>query len=183
MKTHKEYDIYLNGLKPGRHQYQFKADDVFFESFGVEQEFRNSDLDVEVQLDKFSTFMELDFHLSGTLDLLCDISNEYFSYPVDEHMHLIVKFGHAYSEENEEIITIPDTENILNIAQYIYEMAVLSIPMKKVNPDLDSEALDILEKFAPKNLDDEADDEEDSAEDETETDPRWSALQKLKNKN
>jgi uncharacterized metal-binding protein YceD (DUF177 family) len=51
---------------------------------------------------------------------------------------------------------------------------MLSIPMKKISPNVSDEDLEILEKFSPK---------ESEEEKEPKDDPRWDALKKLKDKN
>jgi len=57
----------------------------------------------------------------------------------------------------------------------IYEDVMLSIPMKKVSPNLSEEQLALLDQYMPAEPDEE--------EKETEVDPRWAALNKLKDKN
>ena len=47
---------------------------------------------------------------------------------------------------------------------------MLSIPMKKVSPDISEEDLEILEKFSP----------QEEIEEEPAIDPRWEALKKFK---
>ncbi len=89
----------------------------------------------------------------------------------------MVKFGEEYDDSNEEVITIPTGDSSFNISQIIYEAVVLSIPMKKISPNVneEDEYHKILEKFSPKSKE---------IEEETETvDPRWEVLKKLKDKN
>ena len=50
---------------------------------------------------------------------------------------------------------------------------MLSIPMKKVSPNISDEDLEMLEKFSPKE----------EIVEEPKSDPRWEALKKLKDKN
>jgi uncharacterized metal-binding protein YceD (DUF177 family) len=89
----------------------------------------------------------------------------------------LVKFGEEYDDSNEEVITIPSGDSSFNISQIIYEAVVLSIPMKKISPNVNEEDdyHKILEKFSPKNKEEEEKTEE--------IDPRWEALKKLKDKN
>jgi len=87
---------------------------------------------------------------------------------------LVVKFGDEYNNDNDEILIIPHSEYQINIAQYVYEMLVLSVPLKKVHPGvldgtLKSEVLDKLEELQPK----------DTKENKEDIDPRWDALKKL----
>ena len=105
--------------------------------------------------------------------MVCDISNENFDYPIENEIKVLVKFGEEYDDSEEDVITIPSTDHAFNVVQLIYEDVMLSIPMKKVSPNLSEEDLHVLEKFSPKE----------EMEEEKEVDPRWEALKKLKDKN
>ena len=87
-----------------------------------------------------------------------------------------MKFGEIYNDDNDELLILPEGEHTLNVAQYIYEMLILSVPAKRIHPNIDSfpEALEALEALSPK--------EQEVAEDLSQIDPRWNELQKLLNK-
>lgn len=174
MDKFRNYDISFSGLKNGKHEFEFYIHQEFFNLFEAEKEFTNANLVSNVSLEKHSTFLDFVISVSGELDLVCDISNENFSYPIENQIKLLVKFGEEYDDSNEEIITIPHHYSEFNIAQIIYEAVMLSIPMKKLSPNLseDNEYQNLLEKFSPK-IKEEKDDEE-------EIDPRWAKLKQLK---
>ena len=104
---------------------------------------------------------------------MCDISNAAFDYPIEHEIDVLVKFGEEYDDSDPEVITIPGTDHAFNVAQLIYEDVMLSVPMKKVSPDLSPEYLEVLERFSPKE----------PVKEEPVIDPRWEALKKLKDKN
>ena len=82
-----------------------------------------------------------------------------------------------HDDSDEDVITIPHQAHAFNVAQLIYEDVMLSVPMKKLSPNVSEKDLELLEKFSP------AVDETEEAEEETGTDPRWDALKKLKDRN
>lgn len=175
----KAFLISFAGLKLGKHQFDFEVDNAFFENFGFE-EFNSSDLVVEATLDKKSTFMEVDFRAKGSVNVNCDVTNEPFDLPVTGTMPLVIKFGEEFNDDNEELLILPHGAYEVNVAQYIYEMLVLSVPVKRVHPgvedgSLESDILDKLNDLQPK-IEEESDKEED-------IDPRWDALKKLKTDN
>jgi uncharacterized metal-binding protein YceD (DUF177 family) len=47
-------------------------------------------------------------------------------------MKLLVRFGDTYNNDNEELLVLPFGEFELDIAQYIYEMIALSVPLRRV---------------------------------------------------
>ncbi len=170
----RNYDISFSGLKNGKHNFQFETDKEFFQLFDTEQEFTNPKIKVDVLLDKHSTFLEVVISTKGTVDLVCDITNEDFTHPIENEIKVLVKFGEEYDDSEEDVITIPINSHDFNIAQLIYENVVLSIPMKKLSPNVKKEDLEILEKFSPKEIE---------KEEEQNSDPRWEALKKLRNNN
>ena len=88
-----------------------------------------------------------------------------------------MKFGQEYNNENDSILIIPHGSYEINIAQYIYELIVLSIPQKRIHPGvedgtLNSEILRKLEDLSPN-----ADLKDESSS--SDVDPRWNKLKKL----
>lgn len=175
MEKFRNYNISFSGLKNGKHQFDFPISQAFFDLFETENEFSNAQLVSDVFLEKHSTFLDFRIHIYGTLDLICDISNEVFAYPIENEIKVLVKFGEEYDDSNEEVITIPQNESEFNVAQLIYEAVMLSIPMKKLFPNIaeNEEYQNLLEKFSPKI-------NEETEENSAEIDPRWAALQQLK---
>ena len=173
MDKFRNYDVAFTGLKNGKHEFKFEVEQAFFDLFETEQEFTNAHINVDVALEKHTTFLDLEVTISGKVDLICDITAEEFSHPINNSIKILVKFGEEYDDSNEEIITIPHGDSAFNIAQIIYEAVMLSIPMKKISPNVNDEDIELIEKFSPKI-------EEDK---EHEVDPRWEALKKFKDKN
>jgi len=175
MKAWKEFTIQFVGLKVGKHYFDYQIDKKFFEYFKFE-DFNNSNIKAEVVLDKKTTLLEFEFKISGTVNVNCDLTNEPFDQELNGGLNLVVKFGQEFNDENEDILIIPHGEYEINIAQYIYELIVLSVPSKLVHPgikdgSLKSDILDKLEELSPKGLDE--------MKNTGEIDPRWDELKKL----
>ena len=175
MKALKEFTIPFVGLKLGKHDFEYKIEQAFFEYFEYE-EFNDVDVDVNLILDKKSTLLELNFKISGFVNVNCDVTNEPYNQTINNEFDLVVKFGDEYNDELEDILIVPHGTYEVNIQQYIYELIVLSVPIKRIHPGvedgtLDSDILDKLEELSPK-LKEEKETEED-------IDPRWNTLKKL----
>ncbi|HCO84172.1 MAG TPA: hypothetical protein DIT95_11635 [Arenibacter sp.] len=173
MMQHKEFVIPFSGLKQGKHEFEYTIENTFFESFEYD-EFNGADIKLDVTLNKMSTMMELEMKARGTVNVNCDLTSEPYDQKIKADLELVVKFGDEYNNDNDEILIIPHSEYQINIAQYVYEMLVLSVPLKKVHPGvldgtLKSEVLDKLEELQPK----------DTKENKEDIDPRWDALKKL----
>jgi uncharacterized metal-binding protein YceD (DUF177 family) len=170
----KEYIIPFSGLKQGKHEFDYKVENTFFESFGY-NEFNDASLALQVVLNKMSTMMELEMQAEGFVNVDCDTTGEPYDQPISGNLKLVVKFGEEYNDENDEILILQHGEHQINIAQFVYEMLVLAVPQKRVHPGvldgtLQSEALNKLEELSPKETRDNKED----------NDPRWDELKKLK---
>lgn len=120
---------------------------------------------------KRSNFLELSFSINGYVEVACDRCLEYYRQPIESNARLFVKFGEVFMEESDELIIIPDTDQDIDLAQYLYEYVLLGIPYRKVHPaneegepGCDADMLKRLKELSGEN---------------EETDPRWDKLREL----
>ena len=92
---------------------------------------------------------------------------------------MYIKFGAEAEELNDDVIVLPLEDNQINVAQYLYELIILGLPIKHVHPDDENgnstcnpEMLDKLNEY----LVDEVDEDEEVNQP---IDERWSELKKL----
>ena len=176
MKPLKEFTIPFVGLKIGKHHFDYKVEQTFFDYFEYE-DFNNAKVNIKVDLEKKTTLLELHFKISGSVSVNCDVTNEPFDQSIENEFDLVVKFGEVYNDENIDILILPHGAYEFNIQQYIYELIVLAVPVKRIHPgvndgSLNSEILEKLEELSPKLNKDEENIEKD-------IDPRWNTLKKL----
>lgn len=172
MEDLKEFLITFIGLKEGKHLFEYNIDGKFFEFFKYD-EFEKANIKVTLEFEKKHNMIQLEFSSNGFIGLLCDVSGEPFELELDSALSLIVKFGDVFNNDNEEILILPHGEYELNVAQYIYEMIVLSVPVKRVHPGIENGTLktDVIDKL------------EKYKEQKETIDPRWEKLKELKTKN
>lgn len=173
MNIQKDFLIPFVGLKLGKHQFDYQIDKKFFEGFEFD-EYNDVNVKVELVFDKKSTMLELAFKHKGTVNVPCDLTGEEFDLPIKGKLNLIVQFGDAFNNENDELLILPHGEFQVDVAQYIYEMIVLSVPSKRVHPGvkdgtLKTEAIEKLNELAPKE----------QHKEEENNDPRWDKLKQL----
>ncbi len=169
----REFFIPFSGLKLGKHEFAYQIQNTFFDSFGY-TEFNGAAIEITATLDKMSTMMELSITAAGTVNVNCDLTNEPYDQTVHSNLDLVIKFGENFNNEDDELLILPYGEHQVDIAQYIYEMLVLSLPAKRIHPGvldgtLKSAALEKLQELAPKEQNNTSKD----------TDPRWDGLKKL----
>jgi uncharacterized metal-binding protein YceD (DUF177 family) len=183
MKVTNEFLIPFIGLKLGKHQFEYQISKAFFEHFEYD-EFESANIKVNIVLEKKNTMLELNFKHSGTINVPCDLTSEDFDLPINGDLKLIVRFGETFNDENEDLLILPIGEHQIDVAQYIYEMVVLSIPLKKIHPGIKNGTLesDVLLKLNELSINEQ--ENQDNVEEhldikEEHTDPRWDKLKKL----
>ena len=184
MKSTNEYLIPFIGLKLGKHQFEFSISKKFFDEFNFD-EFESCDIKADVVFEKKTTMLEISFKHKGTVNVPCDLTGEQFDLPVKGNIKLVVQFGEEFNNDNDELLILPHGEHQIDLAQYLYEMIVLSIPHKRVHPGvkdgtLHTEALNKLNELQvkdPNALQQSKKLKEEKKEEEI--DPRWDKLKQL----
>ena len=170
-------------------KYEFVLDNLFFANIDG-PEVQKGKVNVVLVVKKTSRAFELNFQTDGMVWVPCDRCLDDMEQPVSSTDKLLVKFGHEYAEEGDNLIVIPEEEGEINVAWFMYEFIALAIPMKHVHaPGKCNKAMSSkLSKHLRTTPDDEMDEDsfvpEESNElvnDDTETavDPRWDELKKM----
>ena len=150
---------------------EFDLDNRFFTALD-NSELRQGTLHVSVSIRKATGFFELQFHTEGTVTVTCDRCLDDMDQPISTDNRLVVKLGTVYSEED-DVITVPEDEGILDTSWLIYEFIMLAIPIKhvhapgKCNPAMSK----VLEELSTDRSSDEVSNQP--------IDPRWSKLAEI----
>ena len=149
MDALREFVIPVYSLKSGEHHFDFVVDWSFFKHFDdspVEQ----GKFAISVDLEKQQEHWQVNFGISGALDTACDRCLAPIAMPVEGNHWLIVKFDDELTEEADVVYVSREIRN-WNIAQYIYEFVLLSIPFThryacedETHPPCDTAVLDRL---------------------------------------
>ncbi len=169
MKELKVYDIKFSGLKNGDYQYDFHVEKDLFDHYGYD-EFSACDVAVNVILKKYDNLLEFSLKSDGTVNIPCDISGEYFDQKVEGNLDFIVKFGETFNDDRDDLIILSHQSHTINLAQQVYEMIVLSVPSKRIHPDLNSGKLKTKNLNYIVNY---------SGKETKEMDPRWEKLKEI----
>jgi uncharacterized metal-binding protein YceD (DUF177 family) len=164
----------LNGLKEGVTPFEYNLDDAYFSAINGD-EVKHGNINVALVIRRTSDVFELDFHTEGTVIVPCDRCLDDMEQAVMADNRLVAKFGEEYSEDD-DLVTVDKNEGIIDVTWFIYEFIALSVPVKhvhapgKCNPAM----IRMLEEHSSTRSSDE--------ETSKPVDPRWSELEKLKNK-
>jgi len=163
------FKIDLKGLKGDEVTCEYSLDDDYFEAIGATQ-VNGGSFHTTLKVKKTAGAFELLFHSSGTAIVSCDKCLENMDLPIETTNRVVVRLGEEYSDDD-DMITVPDDEGIIDVAWLIYEFIALSIPSRHVheeglcNPEMVSK-LESLSAQKATSID--------------AVDPRWSVLENLK---
>ena len=132
MKLLNKFDIDIAKLGLGQHQFSYKIGKEFFELFDYSLVDRG-DLEVILELEKKTSFITLNYQISGTIELTCDRSLDQYDHPLDIQEKVILKYGEEPKELTDEIEIISLNTQRFNISNHIYEFISVAIPMKKLH--------------------------------------------------
>ena len=174
------YKVDLKGTQPDVQEREYLLDNQFFANIDGE-DIPKGKIRVLLTINKTGGMFTFCFNISGIAVIPCDRCLDDMEFPIETTNRLIVKFGKDYAEESDEIIVIPETEGIINLAWFLYEFAALAIPMKhihgpgKCNKQMTSK----LKKHSAGVEDEEQTGEQETGDLDNEMDPRWDALKNL----
>lgn len=177
-----EYQIGFTGLTDGQHRFTFEIEKPFFEQLEY-SEINDASLIVQMALEKKPTIMTAEFEIEGKVNVMCDRCTDYFDIQIKGKSTLIYKFGDE-DMDDENVVTVYPNETEINVVHPIYEFTVLLLPARRVHPDgkCNQAMLQDIDKYlmVEDSTNDKISEKDQINED---VDPRWAALQKLKNNN
>jgi len=134
MDIGKRYSIAWKGLEDGSHAFDFEVDASLFEAFG-NTEIKGGACHVHAVLHKVSSTFDVAVAIRGTVVVVCDRCLEDCSVPVAFDGSLTVRVADEPYEYDGETLWLAPGDDLLPLAQYIYESIVLSLPYRRVHPE------------------------------------------------
>ena len=134
MDVTKQYAIAWKGLKNGTYRFDFKVDNALFEAYGS-TDIKDGDLSVGVTLERGESMLSLQTVIRGTVTVACDRCLEDCRLPVAFDGTLLVRFSDEVADYDGEVMWMLPGEDRVELAQYIYESIVLSLPYQRVHPE------------------------------------------------
>ena len=119
-------------MPEGTQEFSYHLDKQFFVNM-ESSDIHDADLDVVLSVTHKHDMYHLDFHITGTVTLICDRCLDDLIYPIDTTYSVNVKYGDDYSE-TDDLLVIPESSPTLNVSYMIFDTASLAIPLKHVHP-------------------------------------------------
>ncbi|MFI3270379.1 MAG: DUF177 domain-containing protein [Rikenellaceae bacterium] len=135
--TQSSYIIDFKRLDLGLHHFEYVANEALFAQYeGCE--LLGGSCEVFVVLQRNESMLTIDVDIEGAVEVECDRCLEPCSIEIDYVGLLVVKFSDdeaLQSEYDGEILWLPTGATEVDLAQYIYESIILSLPYQRVHPD------------------------------------------------
>lgn len=131
------FKIQYHSFQNGSHDLVFDVDDAFFTHF-AESEVRQGSVTVKVLMNKTDRQLRFDFHLEGQVRIACDLCLDDYDQPVDSFFTLYGKFGDGNSDDELDVVWIPEQAGEVDLAAFVYEYIILSLPLKRIHPPRES---------------------------------------------
>ena len=181
------YKVDLKNMQQNVQEIEYLLDNRFFGDIGGE-DIQKGKINTRLTISKKGGVFDLSFAFNGIVIMPCDRCLDDMDLPIETTAHLIVKLGKDFSEESDEIVVIPETEGIINLAWFLYEFIALAIPIKHVHAPgkCNKQMTTKLKKHSARSDDDDSsfgmEDViiSDTDDEEERIDPRWEALRGLK---
>lgn len=145
MEVAQPYSIAFKGLKNGHHEFRFEVGKSLFEAF-ESTEIKDGACEVAVDMERSDAMLLLDIRITGHVVVACDRCLEDCRIPIDFRSSLPVRFSEQEHEYDGEVLWLVPGEDEVDLAQYIYESIVLSLPYQRVHPDGECDP-DMLGRF------------------------------------
>ena len=125
--------IPLASLKNGEHSYLFTLDGELFTENQYE-DIHGANLKVHVHFNKNSPILMFNFAIEGTVNVTCDRCGDDFDMKIFLQRQLIVKTESREHLEEDDMTSLTSGEKDMDIAPYVYQYLVLSLPMQRLHP-------------------------------------------------
>lgn len=134
MDLHPSFDIPLETLAVGEHEFSYRLDDAFFAAFDTDL-LRRGHFDVVIAAEKIRGQVNLDLRYRGAAGVDCDRCLEAFELPLSGEDSFVVKFDTEQDIDDGEVIYVPYGTERFNVAKLIFDSIGLSLPMAKYHED------------------------------------------------
>lgn len=136
MIDRRAFEIAFVGLKEGEHVFNYELENEFFTDRNLEEAI-NIKANVNLILDKHTGFMQLKFEVGGTAQSNCDRCGNPVELELWDDFNMVVKIVEDpevmnNSEEDPDIFYISRGESHIDVANWLYDFVLLSIPTQRM---------------------------------------------------
>lgn len=102
----------------------------------------------EIELIKHASMMELSVSIDANVEVECDRCLDLFTLPISFEDDVVVKISDLDGEDDGDVIWIHPWDDRLDLAPYIYESIILSLPYQRTHQTLEQCNQDMVSRFS-----------------------------------
>lgn len=124
--------ISLAPLKHGDYSFLFTIEGELFRENNFD-DIHEADLKAVITFTKNSPIIMFHFNIEGTVTVTCDRCGDDFKQNIRLERQLIVKTDSKEHTEDDEMVSLTSGEKDIDIAPFVYQYVVLSLPMQRIH--------------------------------------------------
>lgn len=178
------YTIQLKTMPLGSKEYHYTLSQDFFEQMESD-EVMSASVNVDLTIEHTASVYRLAMDCKGFIGIPCDRCLDEMKHEVDAHYDIFIKLGDEYDDSMDDVLVIPESEGVLDVAPLIFDTVMLTVPIMHVHQsesDCNPEMMEQLRKHSAFESENDTPMSDDSGND-TAIDPRWAALKGLNDNN
>ena len=146
MSALKDFCIPFKGYKSGEHHLEFTIDKALLEELG-DEEMIDAQVDVDIVMTKAAQMLTFEVALDGVAKVECDRCLDELEYPIEADDTLYVKFSEEEIEFDGEVMWLNPADEEIDLAPYIYETLLLSLPYQRVHESIEECNQEMIARF------------------------------------
>lgn len=191
MEKHSAYTVSLKSQGTNTTEYKFVLADKFFSDM-ESMDIRGGLVDCTLTVARHADIYHFSFDCKGYVNILCGRCLDEMRHDVDAQYDLAVKYGEEFCDDDDEVLVLGPDDTEVDVSRMLHDTVALSIPLTPHHPEgqCNEQMMQILRQHQAGDaigdqteMDQDTEPAQDGQEEETNhcgIDPRWEALQKLK---
>ena len=179
MEPAPSYDIPLETLTMGVHQFDYALDDAFFGAFETDLIERGT-FSAQVEIERVRSQFNLVVRYAGAAGVDCHRCLEPLNLPLQGESELVIKYDSDNPREEDDAVFVPFGTEHYNVARLLFETIGVALPMSITHDDADLVCdPEMLKYLQPKSVED-APAGDATSDDDIPADSPWAALRGFK---
>lgn len=177
MERISNFDIPLESLRLGEHEFVFELNDSFFKEFETGL-LTNGAFNINVLVDKLGSQTNISFHVKGTTRVECDRCLDSMIMPMDFSSDIVVKFHSSSPLQDDNVYYLSHGQDQFNLAKPFYDVISLNLPIASTHDMINEDCNPEMMKYLDNSED--ATSETQKSNHEIPEDSPWNALRNFK---
>ena len=136
MEPAPNYDIPLETLTMGVHQFDYALDDAFFGAFETDLIERGT-FSAQVEIERVRSQFNLVIRYAGAAGVDCHRCLEPLNLPLQGEAELVIKYDSDTPREEDDAVFVPYGTEHYNVARLLFETIGVALPMSITHDDAD----------------------------------------------